>query len=164
MVLDSSRRLILSDSVMQKRLAVQTPFIAAYKSRVEQLADTCLAWGILPVFVTQPNQFGFGKDSLTGTDLALFPCDPNDDQLNGGLMWEMLERYNDVVRGLPAEKGVPVIDLARLMPKNSLYYYDMSHFTNRGAEEVSGILATAMMPILRGICPGGTGNRITPKL
>ena len=157
LVLDSSRRLILSDSVMQKRLAAQAPFIAGYKRRVEQLADTCLAWGILPVFVTQPNQFGFGKDPVTGTDLALFPCDPNDDQLNGGLMWEMLERYNDVVRGLPVEKGVPVIDLARLMPKNSLYYYDMSHFTNRGAEEVSGILATAMIPVLRRYLPGRHG-------
>lgn len=157
LVLDSSRKLFLSDSVIEKRLAAQAPFIAAYKSRVEELADTCLAWGILPVFVTQPNQFGFGKDSVTGTDLALFPCDPNDDHLNGGLMWEMLERYNDAVRGLSAEKGIPVIDLARLMPKNSLYYYDMVHFTNQGAEKVSGILATAMTPILRRYLPGRHG-------
>jgi hypothetical protein len=153
MVLDSSRRLILSDSVVQKRLAAQAPFIAAYKSRVEQLADTCLAWGILPVFVTQPNQFGPVKDPLTSTDLALFPCEPKDDQLNGGLMWTMLERYNDVVRGLPAEKGIPVIDLAHLMPKNSLYYYDMSHFTNQGAEEVSELLRAAMVPILHAHFP-----------
>jgi lysophospholipase L1-like esterase len=148
MVLDSGRRLILSDAVVEKRLAAQAPFIAAYKSRVEQLADTCLAWGILPVFVTQPNQFGPGKDPLTGTDLALFPCDLNDDQLNGGLMWEILERYNDVVRGLSAEKGISVIDLARLMPKNSLYYYDMSHFTNRGAKEVAAIIGEKLEPVL----------------
>jgi hypothetical protein len=148
LVLDSSRRLVLSDSVMEKRLAAQAPFIAAYKRRVEQLADTCLAWGILPVFVTQPNQFGPGKDTLTGTDLALFPCDPNDDQLNGGLMWQMLERYNDVVRGLPAEKGIAVIDLAHLMPKNSLYYYDMSHFTNQGAREVAAIIGEKLVPVL----------------
>ncbi len=153
-LLDSSRRLILPDSVMQRRLAAQAPFVVAYRRRVEQLADTCLAWGILPVFVTQPNQFGFGKDPLTSTDLALFPCDPHDDQLSGQLMWQMLERYNDVVRGLPAEKGVPVIDLARSMPKNSLYYYDMSHFTNQGAVEVSDIVAKAIIPVLRRYFPG----------
>ena len=148
LVLDSSRRLPLSDEVMQKRLEAQAPYLAGYRQRLEDLADTCLAWQILPVFMTQPNQFGFGKDSLTGADLALYPVDPHDSGLNGALMWRILERYNDVVRAIGAEKRVPVIDLAREMPKNSLYFYDMSHFTNAGAAMVAALTARKLVPLL----------------
>jgi len=148
LVLDSGRRLVLPDSVYVRRLASQGTFLAGYRQRVSALADTCKAWGILPVFITQPNLFGFGRDSASGVDLGLFPCDPGDATVNGRLMWAMLEKYNDVVRSLGVEKGVPVIDLARMMPKNSLYFYDMSHFTNQGAREVAGLVGAALIPIL----------------
>jgi hypothetical protein len=42
---------------------------------------------------------------------------------------------------------VEVIDLARLMPKNSRYFYDMSHFTNAGAAEVADLLAQALSKV-----------------
>ena len=148
LVMDSSRKRELSDSVIKDRLERQAPFLAGYRRRLEGLADTCVAWGILPVFVTQPNLFGVGRDPETGVDLSLFPCDPNDAELNGKLMWQMLERYNDVVRSVGAVRHVPVIDLARKLPKNSLYYYDMSHFTNAGAQEVADLLAGGLMPVL----------------
>ena len=149
LVLDSSRRQPLPDTVMEKRLALQVPFLESYRSRLGQLADTCLAWDILPVFMTQPNQFGYGRDSLTGTDLALYPVDARDTGLNGELIWKILERYNDVVRKMCAEKNLPLIDLGRSMPKNSLYFYDMSHFTNRGAEEVASRVSGPLSVILR---------------
>lgn len=148
MVLDSMRRLVLPDSVMRDRLERQAPYLSGYRDRLNALADSCLAWHIVPVFVTQPDQFGFGRDPVAGADLAAFPVDST---VNGLLLWEMLERYNDVVRGMCAERGLPMVDLARLMPKNSLYFYDMSHFTNAGAEEVAGLLAPPMIRILRGL-------------
>ncbi len=148
LVLDSLHRLVLPDSVLRGRVDRQAPYLAGYRQRLTGLADSCLAWHILPVFLTQPDQFGFGRDSLTGADLAEFPVDST---VNGQLLWEMLEQYNDVVRKLGVDRGVPVIDLARLMPKNSLYFYDMSHFTNQGAEEVAGLLTPPMIRILRGL-------------
>ena len=152
--LDSSRKLVLPESVVKQRLAAQRPYLDAYRARLMQLADTCLAWRILPVFITQPNQFGMGKDPLTGADLALFPADPGDRAMNGRLIWEMLEEYNDVTRAVGSEKGLPVIDLAHLLPKNSLYFYDMSHFTNQGAERVARLLADSLAPVLDRYFPG----------
>ncbi|HXD77982.1 MAG TPA: GDSL-type esterase/lipase family protein [Puia sp.] len=146
--LDPSRRLLLPDSAIRARVAAQDPYLAGYKARLNRLADTCLAWKIRPVFVTQPDLFGFGRDPVTGTDLAAFPVD---DGVNGRLLWEMLERYNDVVRKMCADKGLLMIDLARLMPKNSLYFYDMSHFTNAGAAEVAGLLAPAIDSMFRAV-------------
>lgn len=146
MVLDSTRRLTLPDSVMRVRLEAQGPYLEGYRQRLSGLADTCLAWKILPVFVTQPDLFGFGRDSVTGADLAAIPVERG---VNGTLLWEMLERYNDVVRSMCAERHLPTIDLARRMPKNSLYYYDMSHFTNQGAAEVSSLLAPAIDSVIK---------------
>lgn len=148
-VLDSNRRLMLSERLMQDRLALQAPYLKGYRQRLEELTDTCLAWHILPVLMTQPNQFGFGRDSLTGADLADYPVNPKDSLLNGKLVWEIEEKYNDVVRNICQEKGLPLIDLARSMPKNSYYFYDMSHFTNVGAERVSDLVAAALIPILK---------------
>ncbi len=148
MALDSVGRLVLPVSVMRARLDRQASFLEGYRQRLTELADTCLAWHILPVFVTQPDQFGFGRDPLTGADLAAFPVDST---VNGRLLWEMLEQYNDAVRRMCAERGLAMIDLGRLMPKNSLYFYDMSHFTNAGAGEVAGLLAPPMIRILRGL-------------
>lgn len=144
-VLNNDKQLNIPDSVINKRLLDQKPYLIAYRSRLLQLADTCKAHQIMPVFLTQPNQFGTGKDSLTGANLALFEVEPG---LNGKLMWGMLEEYNEVVRSLGKEKQLPVIDLARLLPKNSIYFYDASHFTNAGAEKVASLLAAELIPLL----------------
>lgn len=152
--LDSGRKVVLPNSVMHKRLMGQRPFLEAFRSRVNQLADTCLAWGILPVFITQPNQFGFGRDSVTGADLALFPADPGDPTVNGKLIWDMLEEYNDVTRSVCVQKKLPLIDLAGMLPKNSLYFYDMSHFTNQGATVVASIIAKSLTPVMSEHFPG----------
>ena len=116
MVLDSLQRLNLPTSVWMARLGRQYPYVLEYRKRLNALADSCLAWKIIPVFVTQPDQFGFGRDPVSGADLAAFPVDST---VNGWLLWNMLEKYNEAVRGMCAKRGLPMIDLARLMPKNT---------------------------------------------
>ena len=149
--LDDRQRRVVPDSVIRQRLAVQGPWLAAYRERLMSLVDTCVSYHIVPVLMTQPNQFGEGRDSLTGADLALFPVEGG---MNGRMIWELLEEYNDVVRKVCLEKGIALIDLARLLPKNSVYFYDMSHFTNQGAEKVASIVAEGLGPVLDGRFPG----------
>jgi lysophospholipase L1-like esterase len=153
LVLDSLQQRPLPDSVIRRRLSLQKPYLDAYRARLIQLTDTCLAWHILPVLMTQPNQFGKGKDPDSGADLELYPVDRKDSAMNGKLIWLLLEQYNEVVREVCAEKEVPLIDLAGEMPKRSEYFYDMSHFTNQGAECVAALVAERLTPILRGHFP-----------
>ncbi|MHA4808555.1 SGNH/GDSL hydrolase family protein [Flavitalea flava] len=153
LILDKNKKLTLPDTVRTKRLAEQKSYLAGFRNRILQLVDTCSAWHILPVFITQPNQFGAGKDSLTGADLELFPADSDDPGMNGKLLWDMLEEYNDVTRSVCREKQLPMIDLAHLLPKNSLYFYDMSHFTNKGAEKIASLLSSGLTPVLKGYFP-----------
>ncbi len=162
MVMDSLQQLRLSPGDVDKRIRSQQAFLPNYRRRIDQLIDSCTNHGILPVLITQPNLFGVGRDSATGTNLELFPLEKD---LNGGLLWQMLEIYNGVTRQEARSRSVPLIDLARLMPKNSLYFYDGSHFTNAGAEKVASIVSRELEPVLAARFPGfliATGPAVQP--
>jgi len=47
-----------------------------------------------------------------------------------------------------AENRVLVIDLAREMPRNSVYYYDYLHYTEAGAAKVADIIYRDLRPFL----------------
>ena len=67
---------------------------------------------------------------------------------NGALTWRVLELYNEQTRQVARESAVPLIDLARLMPKNSAYFYDQIHFNGAGADMVAEILFQELCPWL----------------
>lgn len=56
-----------------------------------------------------------------------------------------MRRYNDAMRAVGAAQGVPVFDLARLLPKSADYIYDDVHFNVRGADTAARLLATFMV-------------------
>lgn len=128
------------------RIKKQHHYLRQYRIRLNALADTCIANGIMPVFMTQPWLYGSGIDSITGVNLAT--CNVGNG-MNGGLFWRLLQMYNDEVRSLCRQKNIPLIDLADNMPKNSLYYYDPTHYTNEGAERIAGIIADPLDSIIR---------------
>ncbi len=101
--------------------------VEAFKLRLNRIIDTCLANKIDLILITQPILFGEGKDVVTGANLETYRVR---DGYNGLLMWKLLETYNDATRIIAREKGLQLIDLAREMPKSSLYFYDICHFSN----------------------------------
>jgi lysophospholipase L1-like esterase len=138
--------LIMSEQQIEERKAKQKKFLAGYRERLGQLIDTCKRHGIQPVFMTQATQFGLGQDPVTGVNLATFKLG---DDMNGKCLFDVLELYNDEMKTVCRQKNIPVIDLAKLMPKNSLYFYDQTHFTNAGSEKVAEIIAPELANIIR---------------
>ena len=57
--------------------------------------------------------------------------------------------YHDQTREMCKEKNIPMIDLANTMPKNSIYYYDATHYTNEGAEMVARLIDNDLEKIIR---------------
>ena len=45
--------------------------------------------------------------------------------------------------------NVPLIDLAKLLPKCSEYFYDVVHFTNNGAKQAGLIIYDSLRHIIR---------------
>lgn len=137
----------------------QEKYLKPFGERIQELITLSREHGMEPVFLTQPVLYGPGVDDLTGINLAALRV-AND--LNGDLGWEVLELYNDVVRQRGREAGVLVIDLAREMPKNSAYYYDLMHYTNAGAALVADIVAAQLTPFLAQKFPAYYRGPATP--
>jgi len=139
----TARHVVFDDASMSITLERQTPLLARYRERLARIVQLCRENSIDPVFVTQPALFGESVDPATGVDLSTVQVNGRG---NGKIEWRLLERYNDSTRAVGAERGVPVIDLAREMPKDSRLFYDFIHFTNDGSTIVGDI-------VFRHVCP-----------
>jgi hypothetical protein len=53
----------------------------------------------------------------------------------------MLENFNAVTRRVATELDVVLVDLAYILPKSTEIFYDDSHFTVAGAQEVAEEIA-----------------------
>ena len=136
----------LPDSVIKKRLREQEKYLQAYKERIDSLINKCRQANIQPILITQPSLFGSYTDSATQVVMGTKWLKDEKKEDNSLVQEKILELYNDVLRSWSGK--ILVIDLARLMPKNSIYYYDFIHFTNAGAEKVSDILASSLTKII----------------
>ena len=125
----------------------QQRYVPAYASRIRDLVARCRALGIEPVLITQPALYGNVVDPETKVFLGTLEVDA-EQQLHGGLAWNLLEIYNDVLREEGRRAGVLVIDLARELPKDSRFFYDFVHFNNDGSAAVARIVAEHLCPYL----------------
>jgi lysophospholipase L1-like esterase len=126
-------------------LEYQTASLPYFVTRVDKLIKVSRDHGIEPVFITQPTLYGPGIDPVTGVNLATVRLG---NHLNGGLMFKIVDLYNDVTRQEADKHQVLLIDLAREMPRNSAYYYDYLHYTEPGAAEVAAIIDRHLAPWL----------------
>jgi lysophospholipase L1-like esterase len=130
-------KLEMTREEINERLDRQQQYVDKYGERLANIADVCKRNNITPVFLTQPCLYGDGKDSITGIDLAKAKVEEG---MNGELLEEILRLYNNKMKAVCSAEKVFCIDLAAMMPKNSLYYYDQTHFTNEGADLVARLV------------------------
>lgn len=125
-----------------------------YRSRLEKLIRGSRDHGIEPVFITQPTLYGPGTDPATGVYLGKVKLGEN---LNGALMFAVVDMYNDALRQVAAKDQVLLIDLARELPRHSAYYYDYLHYTEAGAAAVAEIIYRNLRPWIANHFAGCTG-------
>lgn len=140
----------VQDQAAIKRL-FKARYLGPYELRLQKLLELAGDQGIVPILLTQPVLYGSQTDAVTGVDFSKVQVTRI---MNGALAWEVLELYNDITRKIGQEKRVLVIDLAAAMPKNSAYYFDLTHFTNAGAEKAADIISTVLQPYLARKFPG----------
>lgn len=125
------------DTTIQKIINDHKDYQSAYKRRLQKLLDICRENNISPILITQPLLIGQGTDSISGVNLETIRFNS---QHNGKSFWMLMESYNDVTRKTAIENNILLIDAARLMPKNSLYFYDAMHYTNAGSEQMGNLV------------------------
>jgi hypothetical protein len=53
---------------------------------------------------------------------------------------QKLELYNQTVRQVCVESQTQRIDLAKLLPKDSKYFFDDMHFSDAGCQKISEVI------------------------
>jgi len=115
-------------------------FLDGFRARLTAFVETSLRNEIKPVLITQATAVGFGIDPHTGIDLAAVDLGG----FSGALFWSMVEQYNDVIREIAKKNDLLLIDLARELYKNTLFFYDAVHMTDAGAAETGQIIGTRL--------------------
>ncbi|MCP9764541.1 SGNH/GDSL hydrolase family protein [Lacihabitans soyangensis] len=120
------------DEILKKHKNAQE----GYKKRILEIINICKSNNVKPVFLTQPLLFGEGIDPTTGLDLAKYQV-----YIFSGLQYsQKLEPYNQTLRQVCTESQIQMIDLAKLLPKDSKYFFDDMHFSDAGCEKISEII------------------------
>jgi GDSL-like Lipase/Acylhydrolase family len=122
--------------------------VPGYRTRLSEIVRAWQRAGADAVLLTQPALFGAGVDPATGVDLATVIVNP-DIGLNGRLAWELLEAVNDATRAVGAESGVPVVDLAAHLEKDSRLFDGFLTLSEAGAEEVALRVGEALLPRMK---------------
>jgi lysophospholipase L1-like esterase len=150
----------IEDETIEEIVSNAKKYEDHYKTRLKELVQITRDLGAEIVLVTQPVLYGKGIDDQTGLDLSRIYVEGVD----GATAWHILESYNDVTRSVSREYNVHLIDLAMLMPKSSLYFYDTIHLTNEGAERVSEILYEGLCSYMADRFPSEIRNKCQPAV
>ncbi|MCC6818935.1 MAG: SGNH/GDSL hydrolase family protein [Bacteroidia bacterium] len=133
--------MIMNDSQILHRLEKEQKYIGPYKNRLREFADLCKQNHIQLIFVAQSILFSDEKDLLTNVYLGHLRTG----EINGKARSLILKMYNKSTYDVANEKGVPFINLAARLPKDSRFYYDGYHFTNDGADFVAAMIGEELI-------------------
>lgn len=113
------------------------PHLAAYRRNLERVVARARALGIWILLLTQP--LLYGDDPRWEERQASTFLSPGDERLvvSARTLWRMLELYNQEMRAVAREQGVPCLDLAARVPHDEAWFYDLCHFTEAGAAGVA---------------------------
>jgi len=66
---------------------------------------------------------------------------------------DAFDRYNDAVRAVAVARGTRLADAARSIPADTSLFVDHVHFSAKGADVFAGVVAEAILPVIREPAP-----------
>jgi len=128
-----------------KTLKVDAPFLVReFSMNLQTFIDLCRVRHIEPVLMTmanrlkeQPDQFIIErtrKVSALGIPYAEYK--------------KTFDLFNQTIRDLGAANGVLVIDLARAIPQEKAYMYDVVHLNETGSQLAAAVISQGLEPLV----------------
>jgi hypothetical protein len=129
-----------------KKLAVDEPrLVHEFAMNLQTLICICRAHEIVPVLMTQANRITDHPDPVVA---AYIGRDGRDTGLSYGDFKRLYDAFNDTIREVGRQNRVMVIDLAREVPPDKKYLYDLVHFDEAGAQMAAEIIAARLKGVL----------------
>ncbi len=135
-----------------KKITLDQNFLVQEFKMNEQLfINICRARNITPVLMTMENRLKENPDPLI---MQLTKPLEKDQGISYQEYKEIFDRFNQAIREVGAANRVLVIDLARKVPQEKEYIYDLVHFTTRGSELAARVIKEALQQQLPSLKPG----------
>ncbi len=129
----------------KKRVVDQALLLEKFQMNLQTFVNICRARRITPVLMTQFNRFKTHPDPKVLKALKGFERD------SGVTVSEYLDiyhKFNQEVVEVGRANGVLVIDLARLVPQDQQYIYDLVHVNDAGSKLVARLISEQLLPVV----------------
>ncbi|MHC4568687.1 MAG: SGNH/GDSL hydrolase family protein [Planctomycetota bacterium] len=130
-----------------------------FEQNLRSLIGVCRAHEIPIVLLTQPSLF---RSDLNEHEKSLLWVTPGGRRYCPGDMASLMDRYNECTRNVAERFGVPLVDLAAELPRDTGVFYDDCHFNFSGSDKVATIIAAALLnhttPVSWGANASGAGT------
>ena len=116
-----------------------------FAANLQTLVCTCKAWGIVPVLMTQANRI---TDHPVPVVAAYIARDGRGTGLSYQRFKALYDAFNDTIREVGRKNQVIVIDLAREVPPDKKYLYDLVHFNDAGSQLAAQIITARLKGVI----------------
>jgi lysophospholipase L1-like esterase len=129
-----------------KKLVIdQAKMVHDFAADLQTIVCTCKAWGIVPVLMTQANRITDHPDPVVA---AYVRRDGRDRGISYEQFKTLYDAFNDTIREVGRKNQVMVIDLAREVPPDKKYLYDLVHFNDAGSQLAARIIAARLKGVI----------------
>jgi lysophospholipase L1-like esterase len=129
-----------------KKLTIdQAKFAHEFAMNLKTLICICQAHEITPVLMTQANRITAHPDPVVAAYIGRYG---NDTGISYAQLKDLYDAFNDTIREVGQKNHVMVIDLAKDIPPNKQYLYDIVHFNAAGSEMAAQIIAARLKGIV----------------
>ncbi len=126
-----------------KKLIIDQPqMVHDFAADLQTIVCTCKAWGIVPVLMTQANRITDNPDPVVAAYIG------RDRGISYPQFKELYDAFNDTIREVGRKNQVMVIDLAREVPPDKKYLYDLVHFNDVGSQLAAQIIAARLKGVI----------------
>jgi lysophospholipase L1-like esterase len=129
-----------------KKLVIDQPrLVHEFAMNLQTLVCICKAHEIVPVLMTQANRITAHPDPVVAAYIGRYG---NDTGISYPEFKKLYDAFNDTIRAVGRENHLMVIDLAREVPPNKKYLYDLVHFNDAGCQLAARIIAAKLKPLV----------------
>lgn len=124
----------------------QARILDEFQMNLQTFINICRARRITPVLMTQFSRIKSDPDDKIRQSMKGFE---SDSKVSAQEFQEIYDKFNEATVQVGRRNGVLVIDLARLIPREPKYLYDVVHLNTAGSRLAAQIISEQLLPLAK---------------
>ncbi|MFK7933174.1 MAG: hypothetical protein AB8G22_06665, partial [Saprospiraceae bacterium] len=101
------------------------------------------------IWLTQPVIWQENMDEFTKTLGTPMIANKNLNHYSPKALFQGMERYNERLKKVAQEEDIPVVDLSKILPKDTTVFYDYCHFNILGNAQVNEAVYPTLLEMMK---------------